>query len=258
MAETALVTGASGGIGEDIARLLAADGRNVVLLARSVGKLQALADDLQRAHRITATVLVQDLSIPSAAQAVAEALDRQKLTIDILINNAGFGTRGPLAETDAAAIEQMLNVNVVALSMLTRRLLPGMIERRRGRILNVASTAAFQPGPYMAAYYASKAYVLSLSEALSTETEGTGVTVTCLCPGPTRTGFQSRANIENVRLLRVLNTMSSADVARAGYDGMIAGRALVVPGLLNKVTVQANRFSPRSLSRKITRSLNTD
>ena len=258
MAETALITGASGGIGEDIARLLAAGGRDVVLLARSVGKLQAIADELQRAHRVTATVLVQDLSQPSAADAVADAIADRNLTIDVLINNAGFGTRGPFATTDPAETARMLQVNIVALTMLTRRLLPGMIERRRGRILNVASTAAFQPGPFMATYYASKAYVLSFSEGLSTETEGTGVTVTCLCPGPTQTGFQSRAKIESVRLLRVFNTMSSADVARAGYEGMMAGRALVIPGLMNKAVVQVNRISPRALARKITRTLNTD
>jgi uncharacterized protein len=258
MTETALVTGASGGIGEDIARLLAADRRNVVLLARSVGKLQALADALRRAHNITASVVVQDLSQPSAADAVAEALARQNLTIDILVNNAGFGTRGPFATADASETVRMLNVNIVALTMLTRHLLPGMIERRRGRILNVASTAAFQPGPFMAVYYASKAYVLSFSEALSTETEGTGVTVTCLCPGPTQTGFQSRAKVEQVRLLRVFNAMSSADVARAGYEGMMAGRAIVVPGLMNKFGAQVNRISPRSLSRRVTRYLNTD
>jgi uncharacterized protein len=258
MTETALVTGASSGIGEDIARLLAADRRNVVLLARSVGKLQALADALRRAHNITASVVVQDLSQPSAADAVAEALARQNLTIDILVNNAGFGTRGPFAVTDANETVQMLTVNIVALTMLTRHLLPGMVERRRGRILNVASTAAFQPGPFMATYYASKAYVLSFSEALSTETEGTGVTVTCLCPGPTQTGFQSRARIESVRLLRVFNTMSSADVARAGYEGMMAGRAIVVPGMMNKLVGQLGRISPRSLSRKVAGALNTD
>jgi short-subunit dehydrogenase len=258
MTETALVTGASGGIGEDIARLLAVDRRNVVLLARSAGKLQALADALRRAHNITAPVVVQDLSQPSAADAVAEALARQNLTIDILVNNAGLGTRGPFATADASETVRMLNVNIVALTMLTRHLLPGMVERRRGRILNVASTAAFQPGPFMATYYASKAYVLSFSEALSTETEGTGVTVTCLCPGPTQTGFQSTAKMEQVRLLRVFNMMSSADVARAGYEGMMAGRAIVVPGMMNKLVGQLGRISPRSLSRKVTGALNTD
>ena len=148
----------------------------------------------------------------------------------------------------------MIQVNVAALTMLTKRLLPGMIERRHGRVLNVASTAAFQPGPLMAIYYASKAYVLSFSEALSNETSGTGVTVTCLCPGPTGTGFQDRARMRESRLSMV-SVASAADVARAGYDGMMAGRAIVIPGLANKAGVQAVRVAPRALVRRLVRLL---
>ena len=152
----------------------------------------------------------------------------------------------------------MLQVNVVALTMLTRFLLPGMIERRRGRVLNVASTAAFQPGPLMAVYYASKAYVLSLSLALTEETAGTGVSVTCLCPGPTRTGFQERAQMGKARLFGMTSVMSPADVARAGYDAMMAGRALVVPGVANKIGAQSVRFVPRRVAAKIAGALNAD
>jgi hypothetical protein len=258
MSEVALITGASGGIGEDLARLVAAGGRDVILLARSAPKLQTLADELSRAHQISATVLSVDLSAPGAADEVARTLAERRLAIDVLINNAGFGTHGDFAREDPAEQSRMLQVNVVALTMLTRLLLPAMIERRRGRVLNVASTAAFQPGPLMAVYYASKAYVLSLSLALSEETAGTGVTVTCLCPGPTRTGFQDRAQMGKSRLFSVTSLMSSADVARAGYDAMMNGRALIVPGVANRIGAQSMRFVPRRIAAKIAGALNAD
>ena len=258
MAEVALITGASGGIGEDLARLIAAGGCDVVLLARSAPKLQTLADELSRAHTISATVLAIDLSAPGAADEIARMLAERHIAIDVLVNNAGFGTHGEFARENPVEQSRMLQVNVVTLTMLTRFLLPGMVERRRGRILNVASTAAFQPGPQMAVYYASKAYVMSLSLALSEETAGTGVTVTCLCPGPTRTGFQERAQMGNSRLFGVTSVMSSADVARAGYDGMRAGRALVVPGVANKIGAQSVRFVPRRVAAKIAGALNAD
>jgi short-subunit dehydrogenase len=258
MKQTALVTGASGGIGEDLARLLAADGHDLVLLARSVDKLQTLAAELTTAHKVSASVLAADLAEPGAAEAVERTLTERRLSIDILVNNAGFGTMGPFASGDLMPLMGMLQVNVVALTMLARHLLPGMLERRRGRILNVASTAAFQPGPLMAVYYASKAYVLSLSEALSEETRGSGVTVTCLCPGPTRTGFQERAHQENVRLLGIAHVMSSQDVARAGYDGMKAGRPLVIPGIMNRLGTQFVRLSPRWIPPRIVRSLHSE
>jgi short-subunit dehydrogenase len=177
--------------------------------------------------------------------------------VDILVNNAGFGTSGPFASEDPDELQRMLQVNIVALTALTRSLLPGMIERKRGRILNVASTAAFQPGPFMAGYYATKAYVLSLSEALSEETAGTGVTVTCLCPGPTKTGFQDRAQIQETRLFTMGAAMHAADVARAGYDGMLAGRRLVIPGLVNKIGAHSVRTAPRAAVLKIVRFLNS-
>jgi uncharacterized protein len=258
MRETALVTGASGGIGEDLARLLAAGGRNVVLLARTTARLETLAAELSKAHGVTATALGVDLSEPDAAEGVARTLAGRGLAVDILVNNAGVGASGELARADPAELTRMLQLNVIALTSLTRHLLPAMLARRNGRILNVASTAAFQPGPLMAVYYASKAYVLSLSEALSLETAGTGVTVTCLCPGPTRTRFQERAGLDRSRLFTVGAVMASADVARAGYDAMLAGRRIVIPGLLNKIGVQTLRVSPRWLSPRITRWLNAE
>jgi uncharacterized protein len=257
MKETALVTGASGGIGEDLARLIAAGGRNVVLLARSADKLQALAGELSAAHHIEATVLAADLAGASASSEIVRTLAGRGIAIDMLVNNAGFGTSGSFAREYPGEQLNMLQVNVVALTALTRAFLPGMIERKHGRILNVASTAAFQPGPFMAVYYASKAYVLSLSEALAEETADSGVTVTCLCPGPTSTGFQSRAHVDKSRLFNLTRVAQSADVAQAGYDGMLAGRRLVIPGLMNKITTQSIRISPRASVLKIVRFLNT-
>jgi uncharacterized protein len=256
--ETALVTGASGGIGEDLARLIAAGGRNVVLLARSADKLQTLAGQLSSAHGIEATVVAADLSESNATAQIVRTLGARGITVDVLVNNAGFAMSGSFASSDADQQLDMLQVNVMALTALTRACLPGMLERKRGRILNVASTAAFQPGPFMAVYYASKAYVLSLSEALAEEVAGSGITVTCLCPGPTHTGFQERAHAQRSRLFNLRSPMRSADVAQAGYDAMLAGRRIVTPGLMNKIGAQSIRFSPRALAVKLTRFLNTE
>jgi uncharacterized protein len=253
--ETALITGASGGIGEELARLLAAAHIDVVLLARSADRLSALAVDLVRAHGVQAHVIGQDLSAPAAPDAIVRDLAARGLAIDILINNAGFGTYGPFAETSAAEEASLIQVNIAALTMLTKLLLPPMLQRRHGRIMNVASTAAFQPGPLMAVYYASKAYVLSFSEALSSELENTGVTVTCLCPGPTSTGFQQRARMTGSKLFSTLSVAPADAVARAGLDGMMAGRAIVVPGLVNKVGVQLVRVAPRAIIRRVIRSM---
>jgi uncharacterized protein len=255
MSETALITGASGGIGEELARLLAAAHIDVVLVARSADKLSALAVELVRAHGIQAHVLAQDLSLPSAPEAIVRDLAARGLAIDILINNAGFGTYGLFAETPADEEARLIQVNITALTLLTKLLLPPMLKRRHGRIMNVASTAAFQPGPLMAVYYASKAYVLSFSEALSNETAGTGVTVTCLCPGPTGTGFQERAQMKESQLFSTLGVASAADVARAGFDAMMAGQAIVVPGLVNKVGAQLPRVAPRAIVRRMMRSI---
>lgn len=251
-----LITGASSGLGEQFARLAAADKSDLVFVARSADKLNALAEALARDHGIRVTVLVRDLSLPESIDAVDGDLRERSLEVDILINNAGFGTWGPFSETSAAEELQMINVNVTAVTLLTKRLVGGMIARRRGRILNVASTAAFQPGPLMAVYYATKAYVLSWSEAIARELEDSGVTVTCLCPGPTETGFQSRARMGRSRLFKTLSMMNAARVAREGYDGMNAGRRLVIPGLANKLTAQAPRFMPRRVVTRMVHRVN--
>jgi len=254
-AGTAVVTGASSGIGLELARLLARDGYDLVLVARSVDKLDRLGAELAVQHRIRARSVGADLASPDAPGAIAEMLKQAAVQVEVLVNDAGYGTSGPFATTDLRTELDLLQVNVVALTHLTKLLLPAMLAGKRGRILNVASTAAFQPGPLMAVYYASKAYVLSFSEALAEELSGSGVTVTTLCPGPVPTGFQTRAGVDLTRLVRTPLVMDAATVARAGYAGLMKGKRLVVPGLGNKLLVQSERFAPRRLVTKIARFL---
>src|ERR1043165_4656728 len=252
MKETALITGASSGIGLDLARLFAKDGRAVVLVARSGGKLRELAAELERDCGVKAHVIALDLAQPHAAQALVQRLP---VAIDVLVNNAGFGVTGAFVETDLAKELEMIQVNIVALTEPTKLLLPPMVARRRGRVLNVASTAAFQPGPLMAVYYATKAYVLSFSEAIADELRDSGVTVTALCPGPLEPAFAAGADMTTTRLSNVAKPMSSADVARAGYAAMKRGRRVVIPGVKNKLLTQSIRVSPRRMVTAIVRKL---
>ncbi len=247
---TALVTGASAGLGVEFAKLLAQDGHNLVLTARSQDRLQRLADELRQQYGIRAQVFARDLSQPGAAPALVEALDQAGLAIDILINNAGFGLNGKYHENLAEQEFALLQLNVVALAQLTRLLLPDMVARGWGRVLNVASTAAFQPGPYMAGYFASKAYVLSLSEALAHELKDTGVSVTVLCPGPTQTEFTERAGIKESRLFK-LGAQPAETVASSGYQAMLKGETVVIPGLHNWALAQSVRFIPRGMARAL-------
>jgi short-subunit dehydrogenase len=193
--KTALITGASGGIGLDLARLFAEGGYDVVLVARTESKLKELATELASKHGVSARAVAADLADPAAPAQLMERLKAEGVQVDVLVNNAGYGGYGTFAETELDAELKMIQLNISALTALSKAVLPGMLARKSGRILNVASTAAFQPGPLMAVYYATKAYVLSFSEALANETKGTGVTVTCLCPGPTKTGFQQQAKM---------------------------------------------------------------
>lgn len=248
--ENVLITGASSGIGLELARLFAAAGSDLVLVARREDKLGEIADELRADHDITVRVLPADLSQPAAAVAIYEVLDGAGIDIDILVNNAGFGARGPMVELSIARQLQMMQVNMTTLVELTRRLLPGMLQRGWGGILNVASTAAFQPGPYMAVYYASKAFVLSFSEGLAGELSDTEVHVTCLAPGPVATGFGAVAGVEDTLLFKT-GVLDASKVAWAGYRGLRRGKTLVVPGLRNKLTSMAVRFVPRSWLRKI-------
>src|SRR3989449_9698050 len=253
---TALITGASSGIGLELARVFAEHGHDVVLVARSEATLQSLAAEL-KSRDVRAHVIVVDLSAPGAAKAVVDRVRDLALEIDVLVNNAGYGVYGPFLETSLDAELAMIRVNIVALTELTKRLLPAMVARKRGKILNVASTAAFLPGPLMAVYYATKAYVLSFSEAIANELEGSGVTVTALCPGPTRSGFQQRAHIQNTRLVKAkpLGFMTAEAVARIGYRGFMQGKRLVIPGLMNTIGVQSLRLAPRRVVTQIVRSL---
>lgn len=252
--KTALITGASSGIGLDFAHLFAEGGHDVVLVARGEEKLKALAEELSSKHGVRAVALPADLADAAAPAKLVEALKARGLTVDVLVNNAGFASYGAFAEADAENELRMIQVNVTTLTALTRLLLPDMVARKAGRILNVASTAAFQPGPLMAVYYATKAYVLSLSEALANELDGTGVTVTCLCPGPTKTGFQERARMEESKLVKGKDIMDSRTVARAGYDGLFRGQAVVVPGFMNKMLATSVRFLPRGAVTRIVRN----
>lgn len=252
--ETALITGASSGIGLELARLFAADRSRVVLVARSRDKLEELAAELRREHGSEVVVLADDLADPAAPGRIFDSLAGQGIGVDVLVNNAGFGATGPFAEVPVERQMEMIQVNVAALTHLTRLFLPAMIRQNRGGVLNVGSTAGFQPGPFMAVYYATKAYVLSFTEALAEELSGTGVKVSCLAPGATATGFKAAAGMENSRLFR-LAVMDARTVAEAGYQGFRAGKVLVVPGFRNKFGVFSVRFAPRALVRKLVKRL---
>jgi short-subunit dehydrogenase len=255
--KTALITGASVGIGRDLAELFAANGHHLVITARNRQQLADLATRLRQQHGVNVEVIDKDLSLPGTAQELFDQIQVRGIAVDFLVNNAGFGTFGKFADSEVAAQLGMLQVNVAALTHLCRLFLPPMLARRGGRILNVASTAAFQPGPLMAVYYASKAYVVSFSEALDAENHRKGVTVTALCPGPTITEFQKRAGITNSRLFR-LNSMSSADVARIGYDGMMSGRRVVIAGFRNRVMALGAKLAPRRFTTAVAKKLNSN
>jgi len=252
---TALVTGASSGIGLELAGFLARGRHDLVLVARNRERLETVAGGVAEEYGIRARILAADLSEPGAPAAIAAELSADSTRIDVLVNDAGFGAHGFFAAMPLEEQLAMIQVNVAALTHLTGLFLPGMLERRSGRILNVASTAAFQPGPLMAVYYATKAYVLSFSEALASETAGTGVTVTALCPGPVATEFQKRAGTEKGTLATGPLAVPARAVAFAGYEGMLRGDPLVIPGLGNRAVVQALRLAPRRLVTAISRRL---
>lgn len=251
---TALVTGASSGIGLEFARLLARDGHSLVLVARDATRLERLAAELREAHGVAVIVHECDLSAPDCVQGIAAMLSDRAVEVDVLVNSAGFNIYGPFSETDGLAELQMLQVNIVALTELTKRLLPGMLARRRGWVLNVGSTGSFAPGPFDAVYCASKAYVLSFSEAIAEEVVGSGVTVTALCPGATRTRFAERAGMARTRMFRA-RLADPASVAAAGYRGLLRGRRVVIPGLMNALMTASIRLSPRSTVASISRRM---
>ncbi|MFC4424578.1 SDR family NAD(P)-dependent oxidoreductase [Deinococcus navajonensis] len=247
---TALITGASSGIGEALARQLFTRGAQVILVARSEGKLNELAAQLTRTHGAQPQVIAMDLTRPDAGERLERELASRSLQVDFLINNAGVGGFSEFWAQDPVEIQNMIALNMATLTDLTRRFLPGMVERGRGRVLNVASTAAFMPGPLMAVYYASKAYVLSFSEAINEELRGTGVSVTALCPGPVDTGFQAAAALDQSKLLSGPHRMamlSADEVARQGVEAMLRRQPVKVTGRINQVQTLLPRWLPRSV-----------
>ena len=255
--QTALITGASAGLGREYAQLFAKDGHDLVLVARRRERLDELARELTAAHGTACTVIAADLVAPSAARLIADQVQAAGLAIDFLVNNAGFGKRGSFAQSEVRPQLEMIDVNVRALVELTHLFLPGMLERKQGRILNIASMAGFVPGPFMATYYASKAFVLSFTESLAQELRGTGVTVTASCPGPTDTEFGEVAGSSKSNLFK-RHVADAASVARHGYRAMLAGKVVAIPGLQNKLSVQSVRIAPRAAVRAISGKLNSD
>ena len=249
---TVLITGASGGIGYELAKLFARDHHNLVLVARSAEKLAEVANELQ-ADGITVKTVALDLSEAPAPKFLFDQLQREGIAIDILINNAGFGAFGEFAQMRHQEILGQINLNITALTQLTRLFLQPMLSRRSGRIMNVASTAGFQPGPLMAVYYATKAYVISFSEAIANELRNSGVTVTCFCPGATHTGFAARAGNDRSRMFKKLGAMSAEKVALDGYRAVMEGRTLAISGVQNWLVAQSTRFGPRKLVTAISR-----
>lgn len=252
----ALVTGASSGIGEELSRLFAADGIPLVLVARRKEKLELLAEELRQRHGIEVQVFACDLAVPQSSAAVFDFCTQHGLYIRYLVNNAGFGDYGPFAESDPLKQQQMVEVNIGALTLLSRYFLPEMLSSRNGRILQVASMAAFLPGPLMAVYYATKAYVLHFSEALSAETAGSGVTVTALCPGPAVSGFYDAAGMNGIRLFELRKVPSSRKVAAYGYRAMMCGTRVAVYDRGNAFMASLVGFFPRGWVLRVARFLN--
>lgn len=246
MRKTALITGASSGIGYELTRLFARDGFDVVLVARDAERLEQVAREMRERHGATVAVLPKDLAEPGAVDEIAAALHAGGIEVDTLVNNAGFNVYGPFCETDGNREMAMLQVNLVALTRLTKLLLPAMARHGSGRVLNIGSTGSFAPGPFDAVYCATKAYVLSFSEAIAEELEGTGVTVTALCPGATRTRFAERAGMTGTPMFRG-RVAEASDVAAVGYRALMDGRRVVVPGRMNALLAFSVRLSPRRL-----------
>ena len=245
--KTALITGASSGIGYELAKLFAADGYQLVLVARNMKNLERAAGELKTGFNRSVKLIAKDMSDSKAPQEISAQLKNEGIKVDVLVNNAGFGLHGAFVDTSIDTEMNMLDVNVANVVRLTKLLLPDMIKQRSGAILNMASVAAFKPGPFMAMYYASKAFIVSFSEALAGELAGTGVEVSVLCPGPTATGFQKRAGIKNTLLIRG-NMMTAEYTAKIGYRGLKEKKLLVVPGIKNKVLALGFRYLPPAWS----------
>jgi short-subunit dehydrogenase len=246
-----LITGASAGIGYELAKLMASQQHNLILVARSQSRLEKLAEELRSSYGIQVETYAIDLSRSGSAQEVFDWAQGRGLLVDHLVNNAGFGLLGPFVDLSLKEQLEMIQLNVNSLVELTGLFLPQMRKRKSGRILNVASTAAFQPGPLMAVYYATKSFVLSFSEALSEELRGQGVSVSVLCPGPTPSEFQVRAKINMQVVFKEMPMTSAAEVAACGYQAMMTAKVIEVPGWFNHLVIQLNRLTPRMITRKM-------
>ena len=251
MSKTVLITGASGGLGRELAGLFARDGYNLVLVARSDNRLYALKDKLESEYGVKVSVFRKDLSEKYAARDVFDYSQSNHISVDILVNNAGFGDFSAFADADIKKLHNLIEVNINALMELTHFYLKPMIESGGGKIMNLASTAAFQPGPMMSVYYASKAFVLHFSEGLSMELRNTGVSVTAFCPGPTKTNFSKNAELDGSGLLKNLNWSSCDSAAKYGYKKLMRGKVVAIHGLRNKIMAAATKIVPRALTRKI-------
>ncbi|MEA5572297.1 SDR family oxidoreductase [Calothrix sp. UHCC 0171] len=253
--KTALITGAAAGIGYELASIFARDGYNLVLVDKNEQQLANVTNELKSKFGSLITMITKDLSLPTSSLEIYSQLQAASINVDFLVNNAGFGHYGFFADTDLTSELDMLQVNLVTLTHMTKLFVRDMAKRGQGKVLNVASTAAFQPGPLMAVYFATKAYVLSFSQAIANELEGTGVTVTVLCPGPTESAFHVTTGMAETELVKGKKMMDAATVARVGYRGLMANKTVVIPGVKNRILAETVRFIPRSLVTKFVRNM---
>ncbi|MDZ8056214.1 MAG: SDR family NAD(P)-dependent oxidoreductase [Aulosira sp. ZfuVER01] len=253
--KTALITGAANGIGYELAYIFALNGYNLVLVDRMAHKLAEVAEKFRKQFGILVKSIVKDLSIQTSPEEIFAELQQEFIKVDVLVNNAGFGIHGLFNETNLNTELEMLQVNLVCLTHLTKLFLKDMVKQGEGKVLNLSSAAAFQPGPLMAVYFATKAYILSFSQALASELEGTGVTVTALCPGPTESAFHERTGIAGAKQAESNNMMDAKTVAKIGYRALMEGKTVAIPGLKNKLLAEIVRFTPRKLVTKIVKNM---
>ena len=251
MRKTVLITGASSGIGFELVKIFARKNYDLVLVARNESRLYKIKRVIEENSRNRVYVIVKDLSLEGAAKDIYEYVNKNNIKVDVLVNNAGFGDYGVFAKCDIERQSEMISVNVKALTELTYYFVKPMVARGSGKILNLGSIASFMPGPLMSVYYATKSYVLSFTEALSEELKGTGVSVTALCPGPTDTGFEENANLTTTGLFQKCKTTTAEKVAKDGYRALMRKQTFIIPGIVNKLTALASKFSPRFVARKI-------
>lgn len=253
--KTALITGASNGIGYEIAKLFAKDKINLVLVARNESKLLSIKKYFEQNYNISVKIIIKDLSLNTSPYEIFDELNKENISIEYLVNNAGFGYWGKFSDTNLEKELQMINLNIISLTILTKLFLTNMIKNNFGRILNIASTASFQPGPNMAIYYATKAYVLSFSEAISEELRGSSVSITTLCPGPTNTNFENFSGLNKAKLFKIMKPANAYKVAMYGYKAMMKRKRLAIYGFTNKIILIIEKFFPRILILKVIKYL---